>query len=36
MSINCRLCDTKIEDAFLSLGKSPVSNAYLSKADLNP
>ena len=35
MSINCRLCDSIIEEAFLSLGKSPVSNAYLSKADLN-
>lgn len=35
MSINCRLCNTKIDEAFLSLGKSPVSNAYLSKSDLN-
>ena len=35
MSINCRLCDNKIEEPFLSLGNSPVSNAYLSKTDLN-
>lgn len=34
MSINCRLCNSKIEKSFLSLGKSPVSNAYLSKSEL--
>lgn len=35
MSINCRLCNSKIEKSFLSLGKSPVSNAYLSKSELS-
>lgn len=33
--MNCRLCETIINIPFLSLGKSPVSNAYLSKDDLN-
>ncbi|MCL0096317.1 class I SAM-dependent methyltransferase [Thermodesulfovibrionales bacterium] len=32
---NCRACDNVLEEPFLSLGNSPLSNAYLSKDDLN-
>jgi hypothetical protein len=35
MKSSCRLCGNTIEKPFLSLGNSPISNAYLSKDDLN-
>lgn len=31
----CRLCDNNLEEPFLSLGNSPLSNAYLSKDELH-
>lgn len=31
----CRVCDTDMGEPFLSLGNSPLSNAYLSKDDLH-
>ena len=31
----CRACDTNLGEPFLSLGNSPLSNAYLMKDDLN-
>ncbi|OGS45224.1 MAG: SAM-dependent methyltransferase [Elusimicrobia bacterium RIFOXYD2_FULL_34_15] len=31
----CRVCGSKLTKPFLSLGNSPVSNAYLTKDDLN-
>jgi SAM-dependent methyltransferase len=33
--LKCRACDGELEQPFLSLGNSPLSNAYLSKDDLN-
>jgi len=33
--VNCRLCYGKLNKSFLSLGNSPLSNAYLSENDLN-
>ena len=33
--MNCRLCYNKLNKPFLSLGNSPLSNAYLSENDLN-
>jgi len=33
--IKCRICNNELVEAFLSLGNSPLSNAYLSKDDLN-
>ncbi len=32
--MNCRFCDTKLEQTFLDLGFAPPSNAYLSQEDL--
>jgi SAM-dependent methyltransferase len=32
--LRCRICENEIGDPFLSLGNSPLSNAYLSKDDL--
>lgn len=32
--LRCRICDNEIDEPFLSLGNSPLSNAYLSKDDL--
>ena len=32
--LKCRACDTSLGEPFLSLGNSPLSNAYLSKDDL--
>ncbi len=31
----CRICDTILRESFLSLGNSPLSNAYLSNDNLN-
>jgi SAM-dependent methyltransferase len=31
----CRACNNELREPFLSLGNSPLSNAYLSKDDLN-
>lgn len=31
----CRACDTNLRESFLSLGNSPLSNAYLSEDDLH-
>jgi SAM-dependent methyltransferase len=31
----CRACGNRLDKAFLSLGNSPLSNAYLSERDLN-
>jgi SAM-dependent methyltransferase len=31
----CRLCNNELREPFLSLGNSPLSNAFLSKDDLN-
>ncbi|MBU4220125.1 MAG: class I SAM-dependent methyltransferase [Euryarchaeota archaeon] len=31
----CKICDTNLEVPFLSIGNSPLSNAYLSKDDLH-
>jgi len=33
--VRCRLCDNKLGTPFLSLGNSPLSNAFLSKENLN-
>jgi len=33
--LKCRACDNELRQPFLSLGNSPLSNAYLSKDDLN-
>ncbi len=33
--MQCRSCETEIKSPFLSLGKTPLSNAYLKKEDLN-
>ncbi len=33
--VNCRSCNNKLREPFLSLGNSPLSNAFLSKEDLN-
>jgi SAM-dependent methyltransferase len=33
--LRCRACDTNLGGPFLSLGNSPLSNAYLSKYDLH-
>ena len=32
--LRCRICENEIGEPFLSLGNSPLSNAYLSKDDL--
>ena len=32
--LRCRICENEIDEPFLSLGNSPLSNAYLSKDDL--
>jgi 2-polyprenyl-3-methyl-5-hydroxy-6-metoxy-1,4-benzoquinol methylase len=32
--LRCRICKNEIDEPFLSLGNSPLSNAYLSKDDL--
>lgn len=34
-SMRCRLCGNELGESFLSLGNSPLSNAFLSKDDLN-
>ena len=31
----CRICDKQLERPFLSLGNAPLSNAFLTKDDLN-
>lgn len=31
----CRACNNELKESFLSLGNSPLSNAFLSKEDLN-
>lgn len=31
----CRICDNRLKSPFLSLGNSPLSNAFLSKDELN-
>lgn len=33
--LKCRVCETKINNPFLSLGKSPLSNSYVSYEDLD-
>ncbi len=33
--VNCRACNNELKEPFLSLGNSPLSNAFLSKDDLN-
>ena len=33
--MNCRHCKTFLKHTFLDLGCAPLSNAYLSKEDLN-
>ena len=33
--LRCRICENEIAEPFLSLGNSPLSNAYLTKDDLN-
>lgn len=33
--LRCRACDANLAEPFLSLGNSPLSNAYLSKDDLH-
>ena len=32
--MNCRFCHTSLKNLFISLGKSPLSNAYLKEVDL--
>ncbi len=32
--MNCRLCNTKIEKSFLSLGNSPLANSFVKEEDL--
>lgn len=33
--MNCRFCNTKLEDIFIDLGHSPASNSFLTKDQLN-
>lgn len=33
--LRCRACNTTLRESFLSLGNSPLSNAYLSEDDLH-
>lgn len=34
MHMHCRICDSEIEEPFLSLGSSPLSNSYVRKENL--